>query len=98
MRFINIVTIFSVTLFASLLFSNDANAQLLPQFNGSTGYYPFVIALPRDRQRLRSMPIGQRPARPLHFYGNIVRQSYTVRPTERSLLTSRSGGISSRRR
>ena len=98
MRFINIVTIFSITLFASLLFSSDANAQLLPQFNSGNGYYPFIIALPQDRQRLRSMPIGQRPARPLHFYGNIVRQTYTVRSTDRSLLTSRSGGISSRRR
>jgi hypothetical protein len=98
MRFISSVSIVTVTLFASLLFSSDANAQLLPQLNSSTGYYPFVIALPQDRQRIRNTPIEQRPARPLHFYGNIVRQSYTVRPTERSLLTTRPGGISSRRR
>ena len=93
MRFVSTVTVFSITLLASLLFSNETNAQLLPQLNSGTGYYPFVIALPQDRQRIRSMPIEQRPARPLHFYGNIVRQTYTVRPTERVLPTSRAMGI-----
>ena len=98
MRFVNAVLITSITLFTSLLFSCDANAQRSTQINSGTGFYPFIIALPQDRQIIRSMPIEQRPARPLHFYGNMVRQSYTVRATERSLLTSRLGGISSRRR
>lgn len=55
----------------------------------ATGYYPFVIARPQDRQVIRSMPIEQRPTRPMHFYGNRVRKSYSVGPTNRLMRTSR---------
>ncbi len=41
-----------------------------------TGYYPYVIARPQDRAKIRSTPIEQRPYRPLHFYGNTVRRNY----------------------
>jgi len=34
---------------------------------------PGVIATPQERAQLRSIPIEQRPNRPLHFYGNTVR-------------------------
>ncbi len=100
MRSLNIhaVAFFSVTLLASLLFSNQARAQVAPQFGSAdgfygSGYYPYVIALPEDRQWIRNTPIELRPTRPLHFYGNRVRQSYTVGPTNRNLPTSRATGV-----
>lgn len=34
---------------------------------------PGIIATPQERAQLRSIPIEQRPNRPLHFYGNTVR-------------------------
>ena len=96
MRSSNITTIalFSLTLFASLLFSDQANAQRTARSSSASGvnspaYYPFVIAPPKDRQWIRSMPIEQRPSRPLHVYGNRVRQNYTVGPTTRRLQASR---------
>ena len=63
MRSLNIyaVAFFSVTLLVSLLFSNQANAQVAQQFSGGAGhyvrsYYPYVIALPEDRQWIRNTP------------------------------------------
>jgi hypothetical protein len=38
-----------------------------------------VIATPSQRARLRTVPIVQRPNRPLHFYGNTVRRVYHTR-------------------
>jgi hypothetical protein len=38
------------------------------------GWAPFVIARGEERQIIRSLPIEQRPYRPLHFYGNTVRR------------------------
>lgn len=95
---INTIALFAFTLFVSLLLANRTHAQVDSQFGnvlgwGGPGYYPFVIALPQDRQWLRNTPIEQRPTRPLHIYGNRVRQSYTVRPTNRLLPTSRAIGI-----
>ncbi len=95
--FVTAILFFSVALLATLLFSNQANAQAAAQFRGvpafsSPAYYPFVIALPQDRQWIRNTPIEQRPTRPLHIYGNRVRQSYTVRPTNRLLPTARATG------
>lgn len=55
----------------------------------ANGYYPYVIARPQDRQAIRNTPIQQRPTRPMHFYGNRVRKSYSVGPTHRGLRTSR---------
>jgi len=92
MRFLNTITFFTTLLFASIWSSDQASAQFATQFS-SRGYYPFVIALPQDRQWIRNTPVEKRPTRPLHFYGNMVRQSYTVRPTNRVLRTSRPTGI-----
>ena len=92
------IAFFSFAIVASLLFSHQAHAQFDPQFSGAVrgsrpAYYPYVIALPQDRQWIRNMPIDQRPTRPLHIYGNRVRQSYTVGPSNRSLPTSRATGV-----
>ncbi len=38
--------------------------------------YPHVIARGEDRRIISSLPIEQRPNRPLHFYGNSVRRMY----------------------
>jgi hypothetical protein len=51
------------------------------------GYYPYVIARPGDRQLIRNMPIQQRPTRPMHFYGNRVRKTYSVGPAVRVVPT-----------
>lgn len=40
------------------------------------GWAPFVIARGEERQIIRSLPIEQRPYRPLHFYGNTVRRMH----------------------
>jgi hypothetical protein len=40
----------------------------------SPRFSPGVIATPQERAQLRSLPIEQRPNRPLHFYGNSVRR------------------------
>ena len=80
-----------------LFFSDRAVAQLSSRFSNPAGYYPYTIARPEDRSWIRSLPVEQRPTRPLHFYGNRVRQSYhgeakakfTVRPTDRTLFTVR---------
>ena len=37
---------------------------------------PIVIPTGEYREQIKSMPIEQRPYRPLHFYGNTVRRSY----------------------
>ncbi len=64
-------------------------------------YYPYTIALPQDRAWIRSLPMEQRPDRPLHFYGNLVRQNYSVkRPNYapgRRLPIGPATGISRRR-
>jgi len=41
-------------------------------------YYPYTIARAQDRTWIRNLPMEQRPDRPLHFYGNRVRRSYSV--------------------
>lgn len=38
------------------------------------GWSPNIIATGPQREHLRSLPIEQRPNRPLHFYGNTVRR------------------------
>lgn len=48
-------------------------------FSGSTsarepGWSPVVIARGAYREQIKSLPMEQRPYRPLHFYGNTVRR------------------------
>ena len=66
-----------LTLFVTFILSSFATASA--QTN-QTGYYPYVIARGQDREIIRSMPIEQRPTRPLHVYGNMVRRN-TNRPS-----------------
>ena len=71
----------------SAIGTQDCTAQVYyvvtPVYYPSTPrYYPFAIARPQDRTWIRNLPMEQRPDRPLHFYGNRVRRSYSVqRPT-----------------
>ncbi|PAY17551.1 hypothetical protein CKO51_21045 [Rhodopirellula sp. SM50] len=44
-----------------------------------TGWSPVIIATGEYRERIKSMPIHQRPGRPLHVYGNTVRLIKTSR-------------------
>ena len=88
MRFFKAISIFAILFSALFLFSDRVNAQAKSLVNSPTGYYPYTIARPQDRAWIRSLPIEQRPARPLHFYGNRVRQTYTVGPSDRSVTTS----------
>jgi hypothetical protein len=37
---------------------------------------PIVIPTGEYREQIKSMPIEQRPYRPLHFYGNTVRRNH----------------------
>ena len=46
--------------------------------SAQTGFYPYVIARPQDRAKIRATPIEKRPYRPLHFYGNTVRRNHYV--------------------
>lgn len=42
-----------------------------------TGFDPRVIAVGEARDQIKSMPIEQRPNRPLHVYGNTVRRRHS---------------------
>ncbi|MDV6032413.1 MAG: hypothetical protein F9B45_20460 [Phycisphaera sp. RhM] len=44
-----------------------------------TGWSPVIIATGEYRDRIKSMPIHQRPGRPLHVYGNTIRLITTSR-------------------
>ncbi len=89
------VTFCAVVFLGLCLFSTSARGQRSLRLGSPTGFYPYTIALPQDRSWIRSLPIEQRPARPLHFYGNRVREncnvedSYTVRGTNRNVIVSR---------
>lgn len=50
----------------------DGNGR--PQAGVEPGWSPVVIARGEFREQVRSLPIEQRPYRPLHFYGNTVRR------------------------
>ena len=41
-----------------------------------TGFDPRVVAFGEARQELKSIPITERPNRPLHVYGNTVRRRH----------------------
>ena len=47
-----------------------------PASAAEPGWSPIVLPTGQYRQRIKSMPIEQRPYRPLHFYGNTVRRNY----------------------
>ena len=61
-----------------IISARDAVSQTIPSGNG---YYPYTIARSQDREWIRSLPMEQRPNRPLHFYGNTVRRQSVQRPS-----------------
>lgn len=40
------------------------------------GWLPVIVADGELREQLNATPIGRRPYRPFHFYGNTIRRSY----------------------
>lgn len=44
--------------------------------NGEPGWSGPVLLFGEERDAVKSMPITQRPYRPLHFYGNTVRRMH----------------------
>ncbi len=40
------------------------------------GWSPVILPTGDYRDQIKSMPIEQRPYRPLHFYGNTVRRNF----------------------
>ena len=40
------------------------------------GWSPVIVATGSYRDQIKSMPIEQRPYRPLHFYGNTIRRMH----------------------
>ena len=52
------------------VFASNTNAQ-------TVGLLPYP---PQERAQIRSMPITERPNRPLHFYGNAVRRGIIASP------------------
>lgn len=78
------VSLFAVGILALVLASPvEAGRFPVPRmFQGTrtamahVGFSPTIIAVGEERQLIESMPILQRPYRPLHFYGNTVRRRY----------------------
>jgi hypothetical protein len=58
---------------------------------GEPGWSPVIIATGDYRKEIESLPIEQRPYRPLHVYGNTVRRMHyrgTPLPVPRSLVAT----------
>ncbi|WP_164100759.1 hypothetical protein [Candidatus Laterigemmans baculatus] len=56
-----------------------AAGSLLPATSAAAAeprWVPVIIARGEYREHLQSLPIEQRPNRPLHFYGNAVRRQH----------------------
>lgn len=56
---------------------------------GEPGWSPVVVARGEYRDQIKSMPMEQRPYRPLHFYGNTVRRMHyhgTPAPSMRAVV------------
>jgi hypothetical protein len=58
--------------------TDGATSSGLPLFHltGEPGWTNQVIARGAERERIESLPITERPYRPLHFYGNTVRRRH----------------------
>ncbi len=67
----------SVIGLASAIWAGDCSGQMY--YSSTPKYYPYTIARPQDREWIRNLPMEQRPDRPLHFYGNRVRRTYSVK-------------------
>lgn len=51
-------------------------AGVSPVTAAEPGWLPVVIARGEQREQIQSLPIEDRPYRPLHFYGNTVRRMH----------------------
>lgn len=51
-------------------------AGISPAEASEPGWLPVVIARGEQREQIQSLPIEDRPYRPLHFYGNTVRRMH----------------------
>lgn len=61
----------------TMLFAAITVAAILPSGDATgrdTGFDPRIITFGAERDQLKSIPIEQRPYRPLHVYGNAVRR------------------------
>lgn len=57
--------------------------------NGEPSWTYGIVRTGQEREAIKSLPMTQRPYRPLHFYGNSVRRLYyrgTVIPAPRDVL------------
>lgn len=64
----------------TMLFAAITVAAILPSGDAAgrdTGFDPRIITFGAERDQLKSIPIEQRPNRPLHVYGNTVRRRQT---------------------
>jgi hypothetical protein len=51
-------------------------AGVSPSAASEPGWLPVIIARGEQREQIQSLPIEDRPYRPLHFYGNTVRRMH----------------------
>jgi hypothetical protein len=57
--------------------------------NGEPGWTYGVVRTGQERDAIKSLPVTQRPYRPLHFYGNTVRRMHyrgTAVPAPRDVV------------
>ncbi|MDA8743784.1 hypothetical protein N9N28_04025 [Rubripirellula amarantea] len=84
-RFVSPITLIAACLVTSALLPTSVTAQ-------QPGWSPVIVATGEYRDQIKSMPIEQRPYRPLHFYGNTVRRNY-YRGTDASQRVQRQQGM-----
>lgn len=73
----------------TMLFVAITMAAILPSGDATgreTGFDPRIITFGAERDQLKSIPIEQRPNRPLHVYGNSVRRRQSRGSAPRSSL------------
>jgi hypothetical protein len=61
--------LFSLAVSVNIVFAGHAAA-------AEPSWSPVIIATGEYRDQIKSMPIEERPYRPLHFYGNTVRRNH----------------------
>lgn len=70
--------LFAAMMLAAILPSGDATGR-------DTGFDPRIVTFGAERDQLKSIPIENRPNRPLHVYGNTVRRRQSRGSTPRSV-------------
>ncbi len=72
-------------------FGSDASAQTAGgrKAAGEPGWTHGVVRVGEERDQIKSLPMTERPYRPLHFYGNTVRRMHyrgTAIPAPRDIV------------